>query len=282
MTPPTETNSANPLYLRRAGVFLLMVVLAGFFPLGSQFTPEEIDQRPQWEEFLAAATVTDSEQMGGREAVTQPWKLTLEKDEIVRNALWKNPEGRMGGYIEGWRYEIAAYLMDKHLGLNMVPPTVEFRFRGDRGSCQLWIDDVMSLKDKEDNNIPVPGGLTLVKWNRATYLLRAFDNLIANEDRHQNQILITKDWRILLIDHSRSFRYTKKFRTSLINKDKPMSALPRAFVERLKELNAEGIAAATQGYITDTEIAAILDRRDLILAEIEKLIARDGEIQVLY
>ena len=268
--------------MRRAGLSAVFVLLAVFGPLRSQFTPEEIDARERWEEFLAAASVTDAEQMGGREAVTQPWKLTMEKDGIVRNALWKNPEGRMGGYIEGWRYEIAAYLMDKHLGLNMVPPTVEIRFRGNRGSCQLWIDDVMSLKHKENNNIPVPGGLTLVKWNRATYLLRAFDNLIANEDRHQNQILITKDWRIILIDHSRSFRSTKKFRTSLINKDKPMSALPKAFVERLKELNAEGIAAATQGYITDVEIAAILERRDLILSEIEKLIARDGEIQVLY
>ena len=282
MTDLVRKLLTNPRARRRAGAAILILFLSGLGPLGSQFSPEEIEQRPQWEEFLSTAAVTGEEQMGGREAVTQPWKLTLEKDGIVRKALWKNPEGRMGGYIEGWRYEIAAYLLDKHLGLNMVPPTVEVRFRGDRGSCQLWIDDVMSLKHKEENKIPVPGGLTLVKWNRATYLQRAFDNLIANEDRHQNQILITKDWRLILIDHSRSFRTSKKFTTSLINKDKPMSALPRVFVERLKELDAEGIAAATAGYITDAEIAAILARRDLILAEIDKLIARDGEIQVLY
>lgn len=267
---------------------VISAVLVLTVSLGSQFTPEELSEHEFWEEFLQTAQITDSKQFGGKEAVTEPWRLTLEKDGVTRHALWKNPSGRMKGYVEGWRFEIAAYQMDKLLGLNMVPPTVEVRFKGDRGSCQLWIYDTMSLKEKEEKNIPVPGGLTLVLWNRATYLQRAFDSLIANEDRHMGNILITEDWRIILIDHSRTFRATKKFTSALmfgqkgIGGAKPMSSLPRAFVERLKALDTESITAATAGYLTDSEIAAILVRRDMILEEIDALIARLGESQVLY
>ena len=38
------------------------------------------------------------------------------------------------------------------------------------------------------------------------YNVRVFDNLIYNTDSHANNIWVTKDWTIVLIDHSRSFR----------------------------------------------------------------------------
>ena len=99
---------------------------------------------------------SQSRQMTGAEAVTSPWVLTLRKGDVTHRALWKNPQGRMGGYWEGWSYEIAAYLLDKHLGLGMVPPTVERVFRDERGSCQYWIDDCMSLRDREEKKIKMP------------------------------------------------------------------------------------------------------------------------------
>ncbi len=170
-----------------------------------QFLPEELAQRAGQEEFLKTAEIVGSKQLTGPEAVTSPWVLTLKLGDVTHRGLWKNAQGRMGGYWEGWTYEIAAYRLDKHLGLGMVPPTVERRFRGDRGSCQYWVDDCMSLKDKDEKGIKMPPA-KVFGWNRATYLQRLFDNLIANEDRHKNQILITNDWRMILIDHSRSFR----------------------------------------------------------------------------
>ncbi len=252
-----------------------------------QFLPGELAQRGQWEKFLETAEVVGSKQMIGEKSVTSPWVLTLKLGDVTHRGLWKNAEGRMGGYWEGWTYEIAAYRLDKYLGLGLVPPTVERRFNGDRGSCQYWIDDCMSLLDRDEKGIKMPQVKTF-GWNRATYLQRLFDNLIANEDRHKNQILITPDWRMVLIDHSRSFRTAGKFVKSLLYSAKNaagpmlMSELPRTVVEKVRALDAATVKSVVGEYLTDEEIRAVLVRRDLILAEVSRLVKVNGEAKVFY
>ena len=273
-------------------IFLMLLILT--FAIGfnlqafAQFTDEEAIEKEKWEVFLQNGEIVSQEQpFSEREAVTKPWVLTLEKDEVTKNALWKNCEGRMRGFVENWRWEIAAYRLDKHLGLNMVPPTVEKRFQNNRGSCQLWVDAKMSLKDKYEQKIKTPS-YKVFPWNRALYLQRAFDNLIANEDRHQNQFLITEDWRMILIDHSRSFRTSGKFAKKLIYDEKfkegprLMKQLPRAFVEKLKGLDMESIKGVVGEYLTDKEIEYVLIRKDLILKWLDKQIKKEGEDKVLY
>lgn len=273
---------------KRLMTVLFFTIFLGFHFLSiAQFTPEEIAEDAKWEEFLKTAEITGKRQLGGGEAVTAPWSLALEKDGIKRNALWKNPEGLQKGYLEGWKWEIAAYRLDRYLELNMVPPTVEREFQGKRGCCQLWVTAEMDLRRKAREKIKTPSD-KVYYWNNATYLHRAFDNLIANEDRHYGNILITKDWRMILIDHSRSFRTSKKFSTELIYTEKHiegpkiMRKLPRAFVEKLKALNFELMKDIVGKYLTDKEIEAVLMRRDLILKEIDKLIKKHGEAEVLY
>ncbi|MEW5902398.1 MAG: hypothetical protein AB1715_13115, partial [Acidobacteriota bacterium] len=97
-----------------------MVFIFSLLPSFAQFKPEELAERAKWEEFLSAANIVKEEQMIGPESVTSPWRLTLEKDGVTNDALWKDIEGRVKGYIESWRYEVAAYLFDKYLELNMV------------------------------------------------------------------------------------------------------------------------------------------------------------------
>ena len=275
---------------KRLILFVAMVIVLGFSLQSiAQFTKEELAEREKWEEFLKTAEIVAQEQpFEKREAVTDPWVLTLEKDGITRDAIWKDVAGRQKGFFESWKWEIAAYRLDKHLGLNMVPPTVERRFKGNRGSCQLWITSMMSLKKKFDEKIKTPS-YKVFYWNRAFYMQRALDNLIANDDRHQNQYLITEDWRMILIDHSRSFRTSKKFTKKLIydekNKEGPtfiMKELPRALYEKIKSLNAEVIKNAVGEYLTDKEIEAMLVRKDLIVKWVEDRIKKMGEDKVLY
>lgn len=275
--------------MRKKIIFIISIILAVGFSTQAvaQFTPEELAEREKWEKLLQDANIVGQEQMGGKEAVTEPWVLDLELDGVKFRAIWKNPLGRMKGFLESWKWEIAAYRIDKLLGLNMVPVTVEKRFRSDRGSCQLWIEDTFTLKDKEEKKLKTPS-YKVFPWNRALFKQRAWDNLIYNEDRHQNQFLITQDWRMLLIDHSRSFAVSKKSTKRMIYDEKfnegprLMKELPRSLYENIKTLTAEKIKSVVGDYLTDTEIEAVLLRRDLIVAWVEKRIKELGEDKVLY
>jgi len=270
------------LWLLAGGIILLG---AGAFAL-AQFLPEETAEQAKWEEFLATAKIVAEEQMTGAESVTNPWRLTLEKDGVRHIALWKNISGRPKGYIDSWKYEVAAYRLDKLLGLNMIPPTVERSYNGP-GSLQLWVESWMTLKKKMDDKVKIPS-YKIFYWNRALYLQRFFDNLIANEDRHQNNYLITKDWRMYLIDHSRSFRTYGDFLKKLLYTDKrrdgpmEMQEIPRALVDKIKTLNFEAIRQAVGDYLTDDEINGMLTRRDLILKELDRICKKNGEANVLY
>jgi len=255
--------------------------------LHAQFTPEELAQRAQWEEFLKTAEIIGSQKIP--EGVTKPIRIYLKKGEVETKGVWKNPKGIQQGFLEGWQYEIAAYRMDKLLWLNMIPPTVEREFKGKRGSLQLWVEHQYSLLDIMEQKIPLPTSKPIRdNLNKRKYLTRAFDCLIANDDRTQQNILYTKDWRMILIDHSRSFRSSQKYTKNLvygkngIKGAKLFRILPRFFVEKIKVLDFDSIKKAVGPYLKDKEIKAILTRKDLLLKEIEEMIKEKGEDKVLY
>ena len=119
-----------------------------------QFTKEEIEQRESIEFFLLNAKIVRSEDVG--EGVTKPLRVYLKLGDREAKGLWKNPEGIQDGFLEGWRYEIAAYRMDKLLGLNMIPPTVERELKGKKGSLQYWVTAEFSLLEVMEENIKMP------------------------------------------------------------------------------------------------------------------------------
>lgn len=265
-----------------AGVAALVIPLS----LRAQLTAAEIAERPAIEEFLTTAEIVKWEEIG--QGVTKPWRLYLKQDGRERRACWKNPSGVMYGFEEGWEYEIAAYRLDKLIGLNMIPVTVEREFQGKRGALSDWAENTRGLDKIVDANIPLP-----VETNNAKYLTRAWDSLIANEDRTQQNILYTSDWRTILFDHSRSFRSTGEFLKRLMNGrngiKKSQSGqpwlfrrLPRWFIDKLKSLDFEGIRGAVGPYLTDAEVKAVLIHRDLLLQEIGLMIKEQGEAAVLY
>jgi len=269
------------------GAFFVLSVLCFGLESVAQFKPEEITDFAKWEEFLKTAEIVSSRQMSQSEGVTRPWVLTLEKDGVTKRGAWKNVES-LRGYIDNWRYEIAAYRLSNYLGLNMVPPTVEKRFQENRGSCVVWVDYWKNFEDII-NEKKQPPSLKVTAFYRALYLQRAFDNLIGNADRHRRNNLITEDWRLILIDHSRSFPTAKASTKKLIYDEKfkegpnfIMTELPRKFVEILKALDFKVIKDVVGEYLSDEEINATLIRRDLIIAWLDKRIKEMGEERVLY
>ena len=269
--------------------FVGLILIHGQSVFG-QFLPQEIAARDEIERFLLTAEIVGAEPIG--EGVTKPTRVYLRKDGIERRAVWKNPTGMPLGFIEGWQYEIAAYRMDKLLGLNMIPPTVERALNGKNGSLQYWVESKFSLLDLQEKGIPIPASAG-ESTDRMKYLTRAFDSLIANEDRTQQNIRYTEDWRTILIDHSRSFRSGREFTEKLLfgphgvrksAEGRPFlyRRLPRAFLAGLKAMTFESVKEAIGAYLTDKEISSLLARRDLLLEDIAEMIKEQGEDNVLY
>ncbi|MGD2245391.1 MAG: hypothetical protein PVI11_02470 [Candidatus Aminicenantes bacterium] len=266
-------------------LILLIALVTPPYLFSFQLTSEEIKQREEMEEFLRTAKIVKVERIG--EGVTKPKRLYLKKDNMEASGCWKNPSGVQGGVLEGWDYEIAAYCLDKLLDLCMVPPTVQRNFRLQRGSFQLWMTLETSELERRKENIPIPPEKE-DHVAKVRHIQRVWDSLIANIDRSQQNIRYTKDWRLILIDHSRSFRtkdtYTKRllYGKNGLKGSFPFEKLPRKFVDKIRALTARTIRMAAGNYLTDREIECLLYRRDLIIKEIDELIAERGEDQVLY
>ncbi len=273
----------------KRGIIVLSFFLIFFcFTIQStaQFTPEEVSEWARWEEFLKTAEIIKAQEIGT--GVNKPLRLFLKQGDVENSGCWKNPRGKIEGRIEGWQYEIAAYEMDRLLDLNLVPPTVERKYNGKPGSLQLWCVYKYNLLEIMEENIPIPKAKQIHLNNKMKYLARAFDSLIGNADRTQENIHYTEDWRMILIDHSQSFRSGRKFEKQLmfgkngIQGSKPFRRLPRTFIEKIKALDFETIKNAVGPYLTDKEIKAVLKRKELILKEIAEMIKEQGEDKVLY
>jgi hypothetical protein len=281
---------------RVCSLILAGVLASAVPPLRGQFTAAEIERRAEQEEFLRTAEIVRFEPEG--EGVTKPWKLFLRKDGVEHKAVWKNVTMRAGGPPDEWRYEIAAYRLDKLIGLNMVPPVVERNFRGQAGSLSYWAESKYSVLAiaESGGTIQIPEE-AFDQTEKTKYILRLWDSLIGNDDRTQQNILYTEDWRMIMIDHSRAFRSDGEYGRRLVfglrgikmaddgqggKRAMLFRQVPRALIDRLKTLNVEEVRAAVGSYLTRREIKAVMLRKELILAEINEMIARDGVDKVLY
>lgn len=254
-------------------------------PAYSQLDQELVSKRAQWERFLKTAKILRHEDVG--EGITKPKRMYMKLGEMEASGCWKNPDGVQKGFKEDWQYEIAAYKLDQYLGMGMVPPTVERRFRTSKGSLQLWVNLERSELDRQQNDIPIPPDKS-EHCEKMLFLARAFDSLIANIDRTQQNIRWTKDWRLILIDHSRSFRTKRIYNDQLIygpsglRKTMGFDMLPREFVSKIRTLDYDTVKQVVGNYLSHNEIQCMLKRHKLLIKEIDRMIQENGESSVLY
>ncbi len=251
--------------------------------LGVDGEPLPFKDDEEIKDFLLNAEVTEQEEIPI--GVTDPIRMTLEKDGITAHAVYRYleivyPRVRLRGVgvrmnlKDSCKFEAAAYELSRMLGMDNVPPTVRRRIGRDPGTLQIWVYNAMMETERVEQEINPPDRPAYMQQVQMMYL---FDALIGNDDRTQENMLIDKNWKLWLIDHTRAFypRAKSQYLDQVIHVD-------RAFWEGLQALDRASLGDVLDDYLTSSEINKIMERREPLVELIQGLIDSRGEGDVLY
>jgi hypothetical protein len=233
-------------------------------------------------EFLSTAEVEsiDDIDLG----VTNPRQVVLHKDGVRMRAALRDydetfTERRFEGVFyarlrDSFIFDIAAYRLSRHIGLNNVPPVVLRRIGGEQVSLQAWIEDALMETDRIAYELDPPSA---IEFRKQQQNMRVFDTLIGNVDRNTGNILLDENWKFWLIDHSRAFMRNDE--TYYLER---ISGCSRWLYERLQELTFEELEPLLAPPLTTSEVEWLMQRRDKVIAHLNALIAERGEGAVLF
>ncbi|HET7292518.1 MAG TPA: hypothetical protein VFM88_08845 [Vicinamibacteria bacterium] len=291
---------AGPCALRRAVPLLWPGILALAVTLRAQQAPDPPPPAAQptpppaayglllrgeeAEAFLRTADVVKKKPIG--KGITNPYQLTLSDGTRTLKAAWKTIDKSKFGvtqfdrggfevnFRDTYKFEIAAYELDKILGFELVPPTVERQIGSEKGSVQLWVEGATTEWDRRKKKVRPPD---TEAWNRQIYNVRLIHQLTYNTDyTNISNTLSDPSFKVYAIDFSRAFR---TYDTLLAEKE--LVRFSRFALDRLKALDRETLAERLGPWLTKVEIEGLLKRRDRILALAARLVAEKGEAEVL-
>ena len=259
---------------------LLGIGAIAAYPAGSSLRAQAPSPQPsvsalsdaEIEAFLLKADVVKTK--GTSKGVTGSLHATLTDGKITHDAHiqdideskreFQSMSGTEFNFRDSWTFNVAGYKIDRLIGMNMVPVSVSRRYRSKASAFTWWVDEVvMDEGDRLKKKVTPPDYKT---WNEQMQLVRMFDQLIYNIDRNMGNLLITKDWRVWAIDHTRAFRNHDQLKTP-----NNVTRCDRQVLERLKALNAETLKREVGDYLDQWQIKSLLARRDLIVKRIESL-----------
>lgn len=253
-----------------AAVILVATLVAQVPAPGSSAAPAPALTDAQIEDFLLHAKIGKVRTLG--KGVTLAMRAVLKNDTMTHEAQiqiidqklqqFDTGKGVEFNFRDSWKYNVAAYRIDRLIGLNMVPVSVTRRYGNDLAAFTWWIDDVMmeeGARLKEKREAP-----DTERWNEQMQMVRVFDQLIANTDRNVGNLLITSDWRIWPIDHTRAFRLNKTPKSAA-----NITKCDRDVLEKMKALDKDTLKKSLHDVLTGDEIDALLARRDAIVKQLE-------------
>jgi len=235
------------------------------------------------ESFLSTAKINSVEDIG--HGVTKPVKVGLEANGVRHFGQIQTVDKDMPDFYpktgppvpmhDSWRFNIAAYKIDRLLELRMVPVSVKRLYKTRPAAFTWWVDDVMFEEiDRVKKDLKAPDQESFA---RQVAVSRVFDELIINIDRNLANLLITKSWNIVLIDHSRAFTAYHGIRN-----EANLTRCSTALLAKMKAVTQSQVTAAVGPLLTKAEISALIARRDLLVAFFERQAITKGADNVLF
>jgi hypothetical protein len=266
---------------------ILLLVSSGSLDRG--LLAEEIDpattllSQAEIEEFLLHAKIVMSEAVPI--GVTQSRKATLSDGTMTKEAQIQTIDVfkkrfRIGNRTEvnfkdSYKFNIAAYEIDKALDLQMVPVSVERIVKGQPAAITWWIEDVALMElERTQKGVTPPD---LPDWERQMSRVQVFTELTANDDQNQGNLLITGKWKIWLIDFTRAFRTRKT-----LSEPELLVRVEPTLLSALRRLEVSSLRKRVGRYLSNSDLKMLLLRRDAILAHFAARISRLGETAVLF
>ena len=278
------------LTVKRSGLYFLLVLLVGTValsspvPLAQQTSDAALPElsRAEMENFLLTAKIVKQRSLSV--GITGSERATLTDGRLTHDAhiqtvdVWKfsytTSRGTELNFRDSYKYNIAAYRLDKLLDLRMVPVSVERKVGGKTAAVTWWVDDMLMMeRDRFLKKIQPP---ELTSWNDQMYQVRAFNALIYNTDPNLGNVLITKDWKLWMVDFTRAFRLYKKLKDT-----KGLVRIDRRFYNGLRALTEDILTQELRPLLTNSEVKGLLARRDLLLEFFHREIAKRGEGAVI-
>jgi hypothetical protein len=237
------------------------------------------------EAFLRTAEVVKKKSLGL--GITHSDQYTLSDGTRTIKAVWKTIDefkrgvtsleggGVIVDFADSWKHEVAAYELDKLIGLELVPPTVERKFGRTVGSLQMWVEGAMTEADRKQKKVEPPDPQA---WNEQMYKVRLLHQLTYNTDsRNIRNVLIDPSFRVYAIDSSRAFVGYGDLRS-----EKELARFSRSALDALKTLDRPTLDAKLGRWLSGPRIEGILKRRDKILGLARRRVQEQGEAAVLY
>jgi hypothetical protein len=145
-------------------------------------------------DILANGTIADTNSGGAT------WRIvTVTKGEQTVSAYFRELQGAEEGVIP----ELAAYRLDRLVGLYMIPATVRRDIDGQQGILQFIPEDAITERHRVASG---RGKEMYCSRDKQVAVMHVFDALINNQGRTPSSMLYSPDdWLLILIGHDTSF-----------------------------------------------------------------------------
>jgi len=229
---------------------------------------EELPDR-QLEQFLTRANVIGTTEVFPFVQLVELKRKGLHLRAVFGHEAEASPAGSNSEARSPRRYEheLAAYWLDRRLGLEMVPVAVPRTIDKQPGVLQIFIEDAVDLPFIQDRD----AWDLLVGLDAQLERYLVFTALVGARDRaDEAKMLLPRQRRIMMSDHARGFPLSTEDDDILARR--AAVALPEAcgpleadLEHRLRSLQMEELLSGLGAYLSEAQLDALLVRRDRIL-----------------